>query len=198
MEQQQIHDTVEHIFGLYEAHGSQEYGERVSMLMHMMQCAQLAQAAGEDDEIILAAFFHDIGHFFDDEEKMGIYGTQNHDDLGGKCLIDMGFPPKMARLVSSHVIAKKYLVYAEPAYYHELSEASKKTLEFQGGKMTPEEAAEFEKDPLAPIYVKIRKWDDLGKDADKPVFAADIQQMKDMTYNYLLKLHTKTPSFTSQ
>ena len=198
MKQQQIHDTVEHIFSLYEAHGAQEYGERVSMLMHMMQCAQLAQAAGEDDEIILAAFFHDIGHFFEDEEKMGIYGTQNHDDLGGKCLVDMGFPQRMASLVSSHVIAKKYLVYAEPAYYNELSEASKKTLEFQGGKMTPEEAAEFEKDPLAPIYVKIRKWDDLGKDADKPVLAADMQQMKDMTYNYLRKLQSETPSLTSQ
>lgn len=198
MEQQQIQDTVEHIFSLYEAHGAQEYGERVSMLMHMMQCAQLAQSAGEDDEIVLAAFFHDIGHFFEDEEKMGIYGTQSHDDLGGKCLMDMGFPHSMARLVSSHVIAKKYLVYVEPAYYNELSEASKKTLEFQGGKMTPEEAAEFEKDPLAPIYVKIRKWDDLGKDADKPVFAADVQQMKDMTYQYLLKLQAETTRSTSQ
>lgn len=189
MEEQKIRETVEYIFSLYEAHGSQEYGERVSMLMHMMQCAQLAQEAGEDDEIILAAFFHDIGHFFEDEEKMDIYGTQNHDDLGGKCLIDMGFPKKMADLVSSHVAAKKYLIYAEPAYYNELSEASKITLEFQGGKMTSEEAAEFEKDPLAPMYVKIRKWDDLGKDANKPVLAEDIQKMKEMTYNYLINLN---------
>ncbi|MGY0035056.1 HD domain-containing protein [Pedobacter sp. NJ-S-72] len=157
--------------------------------MHMMQCAQLAQAAGEDDEIILAAFFHDIGHFFENAEQMDIYGTQNHDDLGGKCLLDMGFPQKMANLVSSHVAAKKYLIYAEPAYYNELSEASKITLEFQGGKMTAEEAAEFEKDPLAPVYVKIRKWDDLGKDANKLVLASENQQMRrDLTYNYLQKI----------
>ncbi|NQX39254.1 HDIG domain-containing protein [Pedobacter steynii] len=188
MEQQQINDTIARIFGLYEAHGAEEYGERVSMLMHMMQCAQLAQAAGEEDEIILAAFFHDIGHFFENEEKMHIYGTQKHDDLGGKCLIDMGFPQKMASLVASHVAAKRYLVYAEPAYYDELSEASKITLEFQGGKMSAEEAAAFEKDPLVPLYVKLRKWDDLGKDAEKPVLSTDIQQMKDMTYNYLLQL----------
>ncbi|KIO76140.1 phosphohydrolase [Pedobacter lusitanus] len=190
--EQQIEETVANIFNLYEAHGAQEYGERVSMLMHMMQCAQLAQAAGEEDEIILAAFFHDIGHFFEGDEKMDIYGTQHHDDLGGKCLLEMGFPQKMADLVSSHVAAKKYLIYAEPSYYNELSEASKITLEFQGGQMTAAEAAEFEQDPLAPLYVKIRRWDDLGKDADKPVLASEIQQMKEMTYNYLLKLHAET------
>lgn len=190
MKNQQLEDAVKQIFDLYEKHGTKEYGERVSMLMHMMQCAQLAEADGADDEIILAAFLHDIGHFFEDEEKMDIYGTQNHDDLGGKWLLSMGFPQKMASLVASHVAAKKYLVYAEPSYYNELSEASKKTLEFQGGMMTPEEAAEFEKDPLVASYVKIRKWDDQGKDAEKPVLAEDILRMKEMTYNYLLNLQS--------
>lgn len=186
MTQQQIHHTVEQIFNLYETHGMDEYGESVSMTMHMMQCAQLAQQAGEADEVILAAFLHDIGHFLEGDEKMDIYGTQKHDDLGGKFLADLGFPQKMADLVSSHVAAKKYLVYAEPAYYNELSEASKITLQFQGGKMTEKEAAVFEKDPLLPLYIKIRKWDDLGKDANKPVMDHEIQLMKEMTRNYLL------------
>jgi putative nucleotidyltransferase with HDIG domain len=186
MKQQQIHDTVEQIFSLYEAHGMEEYGESVSMTMHMMQCAQLAQQAGETDEIILAAFLHDIGHFLEGDEKMDIYGTRHHDELGGKFLVDLGFPQRMADLVSSHVAAKKYLVYAEPDYYNELSEVSKITLEFQGGKMTAAEAAEFEKDPLVSMYVKIRKWDDLGKDAEKSVLASEIQLMKEMTCNYLL------------
>lgn len=188
MEQQQVQDIVDQIFGLYETLGGEEYGESVSMTMHMMQCAQLALQAGETDEVVIAAFLHDIGHFLEDEEKMDIYGTQNHDDLGGRFLVDLGFPQRMADLVSSHVAAKKYLVFAEPAYYEELSEVSKITLEFQGGKMTAEEAAEFEKDPLLPLYVKIRKWDDLGKDADKPVLAEEIQLMKAMTYNYLMNL----------
>ncbi|MBB5619527.1 putative nucleotidyltransferase with HDIG domain [Pedobacter cryoconitis] len=185
MEQQQVQDIVDQIFGLYEALGGEEYGESVSMTMHMMQCAQLAQQAGEADEVVLAAFLHDIGHFLEGDEKMDIYGTQNHDDLGGRFLVDLGFPQRMADLVSSHVAAKKYLVYAEPAYYDALSEVSKITLEFQGGKMAAEEAAEFEKDPLLPLYVKIRKWDDLGKDADKPVLTEEIQLMKAMTYRYL-------------
>lgn len=185
MTQKQIQDTVEKIFSLYEVYGGHDYGENVTMTMHMMQCAQLAQQAGEDVEIILAAFFHDIGHFLESDEKMDSYGKQNHDDLGGQFLISLGFPQRIADLVSSHVSAKKYLVYAEPAYYEELSEASKITLEFQGGKMTAAEAAEFEQDPLAATYVKIRKWDDLGKDADQLVLPAEIQQMKELTYNYL-------------
>lgn len=188
MEQQQVQDIVDQIFGLYEALGGEEYGESVSMTMHMMQCAQLAQQAGEADEVVLAAFLHDIGHFLEGDEKMDIYGTQNHDDLGGRFLVDLGFPQRMADLVSSHVAAKKYLVYAEPAYYDALSEVSKITLEFQGGKMSAEEAAEFEKDPLLPLYVKIRKWDDLGKDADKPVLTEEIQLMKEKTHNYLMNL----------
>lgn len=39
MEQQQVQNTVERIFGLYETLGGEEYGESVSMTMHMMQCA---------------------------------------------------------------------------------------------------------------------------------------------------------------
>lgn len=183
-----IQDKVDHIFDLYETHGGQEYGERVSMLMHMMQCAQLAHAAGENEEIVLAAFFHDIGHFFENVEQMDGYGTLEHDKLGGKCLLELGFPDRMANLVSHHVAAKKYLIYAEPAYYNELSEASKITLEFQGGKMTAAEAAHFEEDPLASLYVKIRRWDDLGKDANKPVLPAELLWMKEMTFNYLLSL----------
>lgn len=188
MEQQQVEDTVERIFGLYETLGGEEYGESVSMTMHMIQCAQLAQKTGEADEVIIAAFLHDIGHFLEGDEKMDNYGTQHHDELGGKFLLELGFPQRMADLVSSHVVAKKYLVYTEPAYYEELSEVSKITLEFQGGKMTAEEAAEFEKDPLLPLYVKLRKWDDLGKDAHKPVLAQEIQLMKEMIRNYLMNL----------
>jgi predicted HD phosphohydrolase len=36
--------------------------ETVSQLEHMSQSAQLAIEQGYDDEVVLAAFFHDIGH----------------------------------------------------------------------------------------------------------------------------------------
>ena len=44
-----------------------------------------------------------------------------------------------------------------------LSEASKKTLEFQGGKMTPLEMKKFEKHPEFQNILKVRHYDDIGK-----------------------------------
>jgi predicted HD phosphohydrolase len=47
---------------LYEKHGDEDYiGEPVSQLEHMSQSAQLAQQAGFDEEVIMAAFFMTSG-----------------------------------------------------------------------------------------------------------------------------------------
>ncbi|WP_343306208.1 HDIG domain-containing metalloprotein [Chitinophaga niabensis] len=177
--------TVDEIFELYQQHGHHEYGESVTMMMHMMQAALIAEQEGYDDEMILAAFLHDIGHFFETEEQMHVYGTMKHDDLGGRYLMERGFPEKMAKLVASHVAAKRYLTFADPAYYDTLSEASKQTLGFQGGPMSAEEAAAFKSDPLFDAYIRIRIWDDMGKDANQPVLEEDIARLRYKTYQYL-------------
>jgi 2-amino-1-hydroxyethylphosphonate dioxygenase (glycine-forming) len=65
--------------------------------------------------------------------------------------------------VASHVQAKRYLTWKYPEYYEKLSEASKRTLEFQGGVMSDEEAIGFESDELHPLYIQLRKWDEAAK-----------------------------------
>jgi 2-amino-1-hydroxyethylphosphonate dioxygenase (glycine-forming) len=51
------------IIDLYSIYGGDEYaGEKVTQLEHMVQAAQLARVQGYDDEVVLAAFLHDIGH----------------------------------------------------------------------------------------------------------------------------------------
>jgi hypothetical protein len=56
-------EVVEKVFSLYDKHGNEDYiGEPVSQLEHMSQAAALAEAEGYEDEVVLAAFFHDIGH----------------------------------------------------------------------------------------------------------------------------------------
>ena len=63
-----IDKTVEEIFSLYDRFGSADYiGEPVSQIEHMSQSAELAIREGYDDEVVLAAFFHDIGHFYSKE-----------------------------------------------------------------------------------------------------------------------------------
>ena len=65
--------------------------------------------------------------------------------------------------MQNHVDAKRYLVTNYPEYYNELSDASKKTLEYQGGRMTDQELYEFDNDPLKKIYLQFRKWEDCSK-----------------------------------
>jgi predicted HD phosphohydrolase len=183
-----IEERVNDIFHLYELHGGKEYGEGVTQLMHMVQAAKIAQKEGYEDEMILAAFYHDIGHFLEDGEDMGIYGKHDHDRMGYEFLLDNGFPEKLAKLVASHVATKRYLTYTEKGYYDQLSDASKKTLEYQGGPMKEAEAAAYEKDPMLGSYIKIRLWDDLGKETDVPVDPADVAMLKQMTIRYLTRV----------
>jgi predicted HD phosphohydrolase len=88
-------------------------------------------------------------------------------------------------LVQSHVGAKRYLTYKFPSYYEQLSEASKKTLEYQGGRMTLEEASEYEKQPLFDLIIQMRRWDDEAKLLGKPVPGLD--KYKQMIIRHLEK-----------
>ncbi|MGF2411589.1 HD domain-containing protein [Ferruginibacter sp.] len=190
MQTEKILSLVNEIMFLYESHGNEDYiGEPVSQIEHMCQCAQLAQAAGADDDVVLAAFFHDIGHlceFAFPEKKllhMDDCGIIDHEKLGADYLRSIGFSEKIAKLVQSHVAAKRYLTYHFPNYYNQLSDASKKTLQFQGGVMTAEEAFAFEEDGLFDLYIAIRKWDDLAKKTQQSL--PDLKQYKQMMTEHL-------------
>ena len=172
--------VIEEVFGLYEKYGDADYiGEPVSQLEHMSQAAELAIQEGYDDEVILAAFFHDIGHIcvmLQADNNMGGYGIKSHEKIGGDFLRSKGFPERIARLVENHVQAKRYLTFKYPEYYEQLSEASKKTLEYQGGVMRAEEADAFEKDPLFDVSIRMRKWDEMAKEMHIPI--TDIEGLK--------------------
>ncbi|WP_065258910.1 phosphonate degradation HD-domain oxygenase [Pseudomonas bananamidigenes] len=171
--------VIDRVFGLYERFGASDYiGEPVSQIEHMSQAAQLAIAEGFDDEVVLAAFFHDIGHLCaEGAENMGGYGIVSHERLGADYLREAGFSERLARLVEYHVQAKRYLTLRETGYYERLSEASRRTLEYQGGVMTEAEADAFEQDPLCAVSLRMRQWDELAKEMDVPVM--DLGVLKD-------------------
>ena len=158
---------------LYKNYGSNEYaGEKVSQLEHMVQAAALAKQGGYDEEMILAAFLHDIGHICAasyTSNTMNGFGIINHEKIGAQYLRNRGFSDRIAKLVENHVSAKRYLTFKYPEYYEGLSEASKKTLEYQGGRMNPDEAAFFENDPLCEDFIEMRRWDELAKEEDLPL-----------------------------
>lgn len=86
-----------------------------------------------------------------------------HDVIGGTYLRMKGFHEKVAHLVEGHVLAKRYLSTVEPGYYEALHKVSKRTLAFQGGPMTDEEAEIFRKDLLFEECCQQRKWDEAAK-----------------------------------
>ena len=182
-------DIVDEIFALYEKHGDEDYiGEPVSQLEHMSQAAILAEEEGFDEEVILAAFFHDIGHLCAGDkvaESMDGFGNVDHEKLGADYLRKCGFSERLANLVESHVIAKRYLTHKYPEYYNQLSDASKTTLEFQGGVMNADEAAVFEQHPDAELFIRLRHWDDKAKEINKPI--SNISHLKILAISHLYK-----------
>jgi len=182
-----IGEVVEEVFQVYADHGNDDYiGEAISQIEHATQGAQMAEEEGYDDEVILAAFFHDIGHLCvkkDPRNDMGGYVMVKHERVGANYLRRRGFSEKIAKLIENHVEAKRYLTFKNPEYYSNLSEASKKTLEFQGGPMTAAEAQTFEKDLHFEMSIKMREWDERAKETDIPV--PNLEYLKDKTRRHL-------------
>ena len=177
------------IINIFQRHGSIVYGERCSVLSHSFQAGLIARDRGYDDELILGAFLHDIGHLCpldqegEDFERMGEYGIDAHDKLGGDFLKSRGFSPRIIAVVKNHVPSKRYLCLRDKTYYDQLSEASKKTLEYQGGKMTEEEAERFEADPYFEDSIRIRQVDEAAKEQDF--------QVQEVHWSYLRELLEK-------
>lgn len=160
---QEFYQGTERVRRLFAARGTRQYGEGVSQTQHAVQCYELASAAGAELELRIAAFVHDLGHLLVPEKNHGI--DMNHEELGSEWLKSRGFCSEVVNLVSSHVWAKRYLA-ADPTYYNQLSDASKESLVLQGGFLTIVERKEKEMLPYFNDAIRLRRWDDLAKDAE--------------------------------
>lgn len=187
MGSERVAAIVDEVFELYQEFGSSDYiGEPVSQIEHMCQAAELARAEGHDEEVVLAAFFHDIGHLCEHVmpvELMDGLGVVDHEGVGERYLLERGFSERIARLVRSHVEAKRYLTARNFDYFQRLSDASRQTLALQGGRMSPEEADAFEQSPDFPLYIRMRHWDDLAKEPGLPL--PDLSIYRDMAIKHL-------------
>ena len=166
---------------LFEKGASLEYyGENVTQLEHALQMYQLATDAGADQELAVAAFLHDIGHLLPAEK--GELGSEDHDFSGAAWLHRQGFSRRVVAVTAQHVNAKRYLCFKFPEYYDRLSEASKLTLEMQGGPMTGRQAISFEKQPHFEEIIKVRYWDEEAKvvDAQMPSLDEILLQVQEL------------------
>jgi len=150
---------------LFELAKAEEYlGEDITLVEHMIQCAQRARADEAPHWLVVAALLHDIGHLLvpnaASAQDSGI--DMHHDDVGAEW-ISKYFPNNIVQVVRLHVDAKKYLVTTDSAYLARLSEASQLTLGIQGGLFSESEATDFIQQQFAHEAVLLRQWDDASK-----------------------------------
>jgi predicted HD phosphohydrolase len=149
-----------------------QYGkEGVTELAHALQCADLAEGAGANEELVLACLLHDVGRYAVAQDEVSDtleVGTQRSADArghheAGADLIAPHVPERVAFLVRSHTDAKRYLCASEPGYHDRLSRGSRHTLTLQGGVMTAAEMRRAATNPWWPDALRLRRWDDEAK-----------------------------------
>ena len=149
--------AVETIRDLFTGPAARDHlGEPVPIGEHMLQAGALAEAAGAEDPLVVAALLHDIGHLFGADED-------RHGESGARWL-SQWFGAAVTEPVRLHVPAKRYLCAVDTGYFGLLSAESVRTLSLQGGPMTAAEVTGFESLPHARDAVAVRRWDDQAKD----------------------------------
>lgn len=158
--------AVTEIAAMFAAYGHESYGEGCTQLMHAQQCGTLALERGLDEELALAAFLHDIGHFIARDralDAVDAYGYANHSALGAEFLAAHGFSDRIVEVIREHVRAKRYLCATSAGYLDKLSHASRITLGQQGGVMAQAEVDAYRLHPRLTDIVRLRELDDAGK-----------------------------------
>jgi phosphonate degradation associated HDIG domain protein len=163
------------LFAIYSEAGAQAYfGESVTTLQHSLQTAHFARLANASNALLLAALLHDIGHLLDSAPSdLDDWAEDARHEESGSRWLARHFAPDVSEPVRLHVAAKRYLCAKETRYFEQLSAASVRTLQLQGGPMSAAEMAVFESQIHWRDAIRLRRWDDCGKVAElhTPPFA---------------------------
>ncbi|MDA0267681.1 MAG: HD domain-containing protein [Cyanobacteria bacterium] len=157
--------SLPEILDLYRQRGQAQYGgEAVSQLEHALQCATLAEQAGQNAELIVASLFHDLGHLVHHlGEDVAARGIDDRHEYRAIPILEQLFPPAVTTPIRLHVAAKRYLCAVDQGYWAALSPASQLSLELQGGIFSELAATAFIQQAHASAAVQLRRWDDLAK-----------------------------------
>jgi len=151
---------------IFTGRATRRYGlSAINQLQHALQSAAHAEADGASPATVLASLLHDVGHMIHDlGEDPAARGLDDaHEELGAKWLASR-FGPEVCEPVRLHVPAKRYLCTVESDYFGKLAPDSVRSLELQGGLMSPDELDSFRANPWHAEAVRLRRYDEMAKD----------------------------------
>ena len=156
---------IDEIVTLLNTKAEGQYGlSNVTQKQHALQCAMLAEQAGETPQIIVAALVHDIGHMLHEiGENFADRGIDDHHEEIGMNYLKDRFGPDVVMPIALHVQAKRYLCATQADYFAKLSDDSVKSMALQGGPMNQSEIKDFEARPHWQAALRLRRFDDLAK-----------------------------------
>lgn len=174
--------STEEVLTLFHHFADDRYDEDVTQLDHALQTAALASAEGAADELVLAALLHDVGHLLSLRDGSSTRGTDadsalsvgdrpgdrpdlQHEARGARWLAAL-FPPAVTGPIALHVAAKRFICATEPDHLAVLSAGSRVSLARQGGPMDANEIIRFRAMPAHADAVRLRRWDDAGKQTE--------------------------------
>lgn len=136
------------------------------MLSHSLQCAAiLDREHGDDHELVAAGLVHDVAD--------AVYPDHVDHEHRGAALVEPLLGPRVAKLVASHVLAKRYLVTTDGSYRASLSDRSVETLIQQGDVLGADDRAQLERDADFEAILALRRADERAKDRNAVVPGLD-------------------------
>src|SRR4051794_29863320 len=160
------HSLRQELLEIFVGRATRRYGlSDINQLQHALQCAAHAEADGAPPATVLASLLHDVGHMIhtlgDNPAGRGVDDV--HEQLGADWLAKR-FGPEVSEPVRLHVAAKRYLCTIESDYFGKLAPDSVRSLELQGGLMSPDELETFRAHPQYAEAVRVRRFDEAAKD----------------------------------
>ena len=171
-------NNLNDLLSLYEESGQLQYaGEPVNQIEHAWQSMQWAAKVNASASMQLAAFFHDLGHLFQQVARSPtLQGLDDKHERIGSAILERVFDSSVSVPVALHVDAKRYLVSVDRSYMSQLSDDSIRSLELQGGPMTQAEQGRFKANPFWRHAVKLRQWDERSNESGRA--SPDISEVK--------------------
>lgn len=172
-----IDHIIDHVFAVFRGPaGEVSLGESVTQMQHALQVSSLAEAAGASASLVTAALLHDFGHFIawsrgppSGPESEGDHALLAADYLGSYWTLEVTEPIRL------HVWAVEYLCAEDPGYFESLSPVVRaafepiRQLELRTNTMNESLYRRFHENPFGGDALRLRRWDDLGKDPTRKV-----------------------------